>query len=553
MNYFERRQRLHQQYAQYSGLVDASRLAHLHKNEHPIDSIEMMNFWNQNKILMEEYRISGIEFVNHLYVHVPFCKSICTFCNYERLRPSSKEALDQYTTDILQQIALFAPLVNHMEFSSIYFGGGTPSVLSANHLDTIMGALHENFRFYEFAGKHMEFDPAVMTAEKLAVANKYGFSNFSFGVQTLDANINERHNRGHQSRNLVHKRLQELKEAEVSTASCDLLLGLEGTEPAQMLLELEELLQAFEFHQIDVFLLTPTQSYVDQHFQGDFDRFWAHLKKFEVECLPKIPELAEKYDYTLRMGGGHAIHLKRGKGRRGNKYQRSYCPLAYKQEAPLNLLGLGPSARSVIYGTAHYQTMWNQEPQWIHQGAAIQLKAEAIYHLCIELRDSNYINPQLFQKLYNQDFQSLFPEAFAAWTQLDIWQVSGVELKSQTRLERTLTLMWLVDEERIEEEVNRHLGHSLTLNDLYRFFQPLQEGQTLPNGSILKSLSNRHMTLQYQGQLLDFRVTSGWNAQSALRFVRTQEIPASWQLDIQKDLNLLSKLSKRNHNRHPNN
>ena len=120
-------------------------------------------------------------FINHLYIHVPFCKSICSFCNYERLRPSSKEALHDYTRRLIQQIEGIAPSVEHLQFSSIYFGGGTPSVLSAEHLDSIVSSLEAHLRFTKDSSRHMEFDPAIMNAKKLQVMTKHGFEKLALG------------------------------------------------------------------------------------------------------------------------------------------------------------------------------------------------------------------------------------------------------------------------------------------------------------------------------------------------------------------------------------
>ena len=128
-----RRQKLHQIYAKHSGLTDASRLAHLNGPRVEISNATLAQLWSKTTP-----QIEGTEVWNHLYVHVPFCKSICSFCNYERLRPSSADELQYYTTQVLKQIEHIAPHVQQLRFSSIYFGGGTPSVLSAKLLDQIM-------------------------------------------------------------------------------------------------------------------------------------------------------------------------------------------------------------------------------------------------------------------------------------------------------------------------------------------------------------------------------------------------------------------------------
>ena len=547
MSIFERRQKLHNLYAQHSGLVDASRLAYLHPEIKTFSKQELARLWEQGKQVIAQFD-NEASFINHLYIHVPFCKSICSFCNYERLRPSSKDALDDYTDRLIQQIVELAPSVRHLKFSSIYFGGGTPSVLSAENLDSIVSSLEKHICFAAYSSRHMEFDPAVMNAKKLEVMTKHGFDNFSFGVQSLNAAVNQNHNRGAQSRSLIGKRMQELQSSNIENISCDILLGLEGTTPQQMKEEIEELLQNYRFHRIDIFLLTPTKEYVELHFNGSWEKFWAHIKWFEQECIPHIPQIAKQYNYDCKQGEGHTIRLKSKRVLRKKTAQNSYCPLAYAQKAPLNLLGLGPSARSVIYGTAHYQTIWNeQESQdWVQKGAQINLQHEALYQLCLDLRDSNIIDQDLFHKLYHASFESMFPLAAEVWEKLGLWRIKGRELHPQNRLERTKTLMWLVDEARIEEEISRHFGSILHQQNLYHLLSPIREGQSLPAGSILQQIKDRQIILRFGNEYFSFRVAHGWTERDSLRFIPEQKIPENLLPQLHRDIQVLRKLSLRN-------
>ena len=544
MSEFERRQKLHSLYAEHSGLVDASRLAYLHPEIKTFSKQKLASLWEQGKEVISKFNETA--FINHVYIHVPFCKSICSFCNYERLRPSSKEALDDYTEKLTQQIEEIAPSVAHIQFSSLYFGGGTPSVLSAGHLDSIVSSLDKNISFVENSSRHMEFDPAVMNAQKLDVMTKHGFENFSFGIQSLDASVNQNHNRGAQSRKLVRKRMQELQSSNIDSISCDILLGLEGTTPQQMRQEIEELLRDYLFQRIDIFLLTPTKEYIEQHFDNSWEQFWTHIRWFEEECIPYISKIAEQYDYHCKQGEGHTIRLKTRRHIRRKTAKNSYCPLAYAQKAPLNLLGLGPSARSVVYGTAHYQTMWNQGDSWVQEGAESSLQHEALYQLCLDLRDTNTIDQALFQTLYHRSFEEMFPLANEIWERLGLWRIKGKELHPQNRIDRTKALMWLVDEARIEEEVSRHFGSTLHQQNLYRLLSPLREGQQLPAGSMLVEIEDKRITLQLGGQQFSFRSAPGWTETSALRFLPLQSIPETLSSRLKRDIQVLRKLSQRN-------
>ena len=86
--WLEQRRALHDAYADASGLPDASRLAYLRGPEEHFSEREVVDLW-RSAVEASEHNPT----LNNVYVHVPFCKSICGFCNYERLRPSHPNLL----------------------------------------------------------------------------------------------------------------------------------------------------------------------------------------------------------------------------------------------------------------------------------------------------------------------------------------------------------------------------------------------------------------------------------------------------------------------------
>ena len=105
---------LQKRYAELSELIDASRFAYLRGTSKVWTEEEIADVWRTALA----NPISETESHNNCYVHVPFCKSICTFCNYERLRPSSTELLEQYMNRIERSIETLAPAVKSPRFGS---------------------------------------------------------------------------------------------------------------------------------------------------------------------------------------------------------------------------------------------------------------------------------------------------------------------------------------------------------------------------------------------------------------------------------------------------
>jgi coproporphyrinogen III oxidase-like Fe-S oxidoreductase len=536
----KRRQKLHELYASHSGLVDASRLAHLNGTCHHISVEELHGLWESTPV-----SIGGIPSVNHVYVHVPFCKSICSFCNYERLRPSSADELQCYVENIIHQITSISKSVQHLTFSSIYFGGGTPSVLSPKMLDQIMGTLDESLVFHPNNGRHFEFDPAVMNAKKFQVLKKYGFTRLSFGVQSLDTQVNKNHNRGPQSRQILKKRFVELKESQFDDVACDILLGLAGTTPQQMLNEISEILREHQPYRIDIFMITPTKEYIESHFSSNIQNFWNHQQKFEKEVLPHIPEIVNLYNYQLITGIGHRMTLKRKKQPLRTRQTRSYTPLSHQQGSPVNVLAFGPSARGSIFNVLQYQNMRDGN-HWHTEGFYLQSFDEARIHLCYELRDRNNVDHKKFHQLHNMSFSQRFPLAHYVWSKEGIWNDEQQNIKEQSRLERTKSLMWLVEEEKIEDEVARHLQFDLSKKGIQKLIYPLQIESALEQNIVILRIDSKQITLRHKEGECRFRIAPGWSQRDAIRCIALDNIPEQDKERVKKAIALVRKMSLRN-------
>jgi coproporphyrinogen III oxidase-like Fe-S oxidoreductase len=475
---------LQKRYAEVSELIDASRFAYLRGTSKVWTEEEIADVWRS--ALAKP--ISETDSHNNCYVHVPFCKSICTFCNYERLRPSSTDLLEQYMNRIERSIETLAPAVKSIQFHSLYFGGGTPSILPPKILDRILTRLDNALNWHPQAGRHFEFDPAVMSNEKTEILASHGFEHFSFGIQALDPNVNDKHNRGPQDLEMVGKRFQSFYEQGLYDVSCDILLGLEGTSPATTLQDIETLLTKHQPRRIDIFSLTPTHSYVDRHFGGSFDAFWAHLKPFQEDVIPRLPELAEKTGYLWFEGNGHHMMLERGPSivtpKMHTKSQFSYNALAVEVKRPIHILGFGQSARSQIFG---YAAMQSRDPDSgdgpsYYVGHAANREIEIRTYLAHFLRDTNKIDRETFKRIFGIDITEAIPLALAAWKEEGLLQEvteKEVRLQEQLRMDRTKSLVWIVPDEYLEYEVARRERLDLSPGSLEGMLYPLEPGMEL--------------------------------------------------------------------------
>ena len=117
-----------------------------------------------------------------LYVHIPFCKSICNFCPYCKVRYSAK-LCERYIDSLIQEIHLVGgQYPGQKKATSLYFGGGTPA-LAANRIKEIIDALGEHFIITEGIG--LELHPDNVTVETLQTLKKAGVTKISIGIQSF--------------------------------------------------------------------------------------------------------------------------------------------------------------------------------------------------------------------------------------------------------------------------------------------------------------------------------------------------------------------------------
>lgn len=395
----------------------------------------------------------------NLYVHVPYCKSICDFCNYRRLRVSSREGLDEFVTFIVNEAKLFAPSFTGAKFGGLYVGGGTPSVLGPEQLERLFDTLMSSFEFHDGAQKNFEFDPMVMTEERYRVVQKYGFTRFSFGIQSIDVDVNRLHNRGSQNRAHLEKQFKLLGEHGGEHANVDFLLGLSGTTADQMLREIEQVMTEFSPNEMSVYFIYPTEEYVKAHFDGDFAKFAAFLAPFEAKVPPRLRELATQLGYRMAGDGKHAITMSKPSPRQGTGNRpvgMFYCDVPSNAHRPLFVLGLGDSARSRIFGDLVYRAEHDHDDispnRDRYVGVDTTLADEMFAYVAMVLRDSDRMSRSLFRRTFGKDPLEVLARPIAKLGQLGVLTLDdeSVTMAEQNRADRLRDILFFLPPERRE-------------------------------------------------------------------------------------------------------
>lgn len=189
-----------------------------------------------------------------VYIHIPFCKSRCSYCDFATDVFKNEETVTRYVSALNTEIRGFGIReVELPEPDTLYFGGGTPSLLSPRHLEDIIATLRERFDFeagFEFT---LEMNPATVDLDKLRDFRSLGVNRASFGVQTFNDEALRLLARGHDAKD-AFRTYDLLIKAGFENISLDLIAGLPGQTVEDWERNLDEAV-AFESRHISLYLL----------------------------------------------------------------------------------------------------------------------------------------------------------------------------------------------------------------------------------------------------------------------------------------------------------
>lgn len=120
-----------------------------------------------------------------LYVHIPFCARKCAYCDFLSA-PADREVQKAYVERLREEIRSSECLSEEYEAVTVFFGGGTPSILPGEELCGILEELNGIFRFRENAEITVEVNPGTADREKLSLYRRAGVNRLSFGLQSAD-------------------------------------------------------------------------------------------------------------------------------------------------------------------------------------------------------------------------------------------------------------------------------------------------------------------------------------------------------------------------------
>lgn len=275
-----------------------------------------------------------------LYLHIPFCDHKCGYCDFYSATNLAAYGED-FVAALLREIELRAESFRHVSFNTVFFGGGTPSLLTEAQLAQIMDALFANYAIVEGAEITLETNPGTVNREKLALFRQSGINRISFGVQSFHNDELKFMERIH-SASEAKANIAAAREVGFDNVSFDLIFAL----PNQPLSRWEATLTEA------VALETPHISAYSLIFEKNTP-FYNQMRRGEISPLPEENE-REFFEFTMNFLAKNGYSQYEISNYSTSEARQSQHNIKYWKHEPY--LGFGPSAHS-FDGTA--SRWWN--------------------------------------------------------------------------------------------------------------------------------------------------------------------------------------------------
>ena len=332
-----------------------------------------------------------------LYIHVPFCRSKCQYCDFYSLTTKDDNMIDGYLDAICDHIKEAGALAPNYKVDTVYFGGGTPTFFGAEGMAIIMTTIRRNFDVTPDAEITFEANPDSISDKLLRRLYAEGFNRVSLGVQTDNDDLLRKLGRPHTYAQAVSA-FHRIRKAGFRNVSVDLIYGL----PGQSLHDWQETLD-------HVLMLNP------EHISCYGLKVEEGTPLYDYKDFANLPDDDTQADMYLA-----AVELLRGRGFR--QYEISnFCRKGLVSRHNMKYwvggeyLGFGPSASSDFAGKRF--TLVRDLPAYIkgiREGGEVMeeiqeipLRERAGEYLMLRLRTSGGILAEEYEKLFLLPFAPL--------------------------------------------------------------------------------------------------------------------------------------------------
>ncbi|MBK8550580.1 MAG: radical SAM family heme chaperone HemW [Ignavibacteria bacterium] len=328
-----------------------------------------------------------------IYIHIPFCSKRCNYCDFYLI--TNLNVIDKFILNLKIEISLSGESYTQNQFDTIFFGGGTPSVLSHNQIEEIINCLHTHFSISSDAEISMEANPEDFLDKKVSDYRSAGINRLSLGVQSfVDSELKflTRQHTSEEAQSVINDAFKYF-----DNINLDIIYSLPSQSKTDLDFSLSKAIELGIKH-ISAYTLTYEEKTV----------LYKSLQKNLVKRNPDLLE-AELYSFVSEklISNGYDHYEV------SNFAKKNYqCRHNLKYWQYENYLGLGPSAHSFFNNTR-----WNNFRDIVKYNASIEkniLPVEELYEVSKDQRHLEFIMLSLrsggidfekYKNLFNVNFK----------------------------------------------------------------------------------------------------------------------------------------------------
>ena len=366
-----------------------------------------------------------------LYFHIPFCNSKCFYCNCPSFPEKREKVYDQYIDCMEKEIEII-DFPQTVSLSTVYIGGGTPSILKVSQLERLLKLVHNKFNLEHCEQIMMEVSPLTTSLDKLKLLNEYGVNKITIGAQTLDNDLLKKINRP-QTREGVIETYKNARKTGIKYINIDLMAGLPGQKQDSFINSVNEVID-----------LKPDTIHINPFFPSArtvFSKKGNEMSKDEFQRRKKLVNIAYQ---LIRKRLPNSIE------KRGHKKEN--LQLYNSSRKNCSVLGIGAQALSHAKNQAHYMKSFGFEK---HKDYVSELKKEGFPKIVAyrlnkkeemrgvvikRLEEDEEIDINNFMKIFNENPLEVFHKELSFLKTLGKLKISNgkIEMVSEKRMDSFL-------------------------------------------------------------------------------------------------------------------
>jgi len=363
---------------------------------------ETVGFDRVRKSLKEKF--SNPNFICGLYVNFPFCKSRCTFCKYYSELFKDKSIFNRFLDTLEKELELYQVDFSKRELDNLFFGGGTPTLLTEQQMERYLGIIYRFFRFKKNAQISIEGTPESINEKKIKQYRKLGINRISIGLQSSNDDVLKRIGRLHKAKD-VFKAFEAVHKGGIKYIGTEIIWALPGESWRTYNKTLRDIIKLSPDFVEGYFYTTGGLAKVERFYPLDVDL---------DEVINLFKEKLLSNGYRIGFSGNFLGLVKKGVSRETAVNRNTDALYGYYA----NVMGIGPGASS-HYPDHKYKIVSNftRYADSLEKGEFPALygidKSDDDYkrhYIILQIGFYRSLNKKRYYQLFGRDFDKDFPQ-----------------------------------------------------------------------------------------------------------------------------------------------